>query len=73
MSVAVLRPCAVDFLIISALMERVLFYCTLGLNAKEIGRIFHKLMTRLEFDNYYIQGGDWGGLIVDLMAGMFPR
>ncbi|XP_033640495.1 epoxide hydrolase 1-like isoform X1 [Asterias rubens] len=43
-----------------------------GLNAKEIGRIFHKLMTRLEFDNYYIQGGDWGGLIVDLMAGMFP-
>ena len=47
--------------------------CLIGLNGKETGRIFHKLMTRLGFDSYYVQGGDWGAMVVDQMAGMFPR
>ncbi|XP_022088767.1 epoxide hydrolase 1-like [Acanthaster planci] len=43
-----------------------------GLNARAAGRIFHKLMTRLGFDSYYVQGGDWGAMVTDQMAGMFP-
>ncbi|XP_038051903.1 epoxide hydrolase 1-like [Patiria miniata] len=43
-----------------------------GMNAKVAGRIFHKLMTRLGFDSYYVQGGDWGSMVVDQMSGMFP-
>lgn len=29
-------------------------------------------MGRLGFENYYVQGGDWGGIIVQIMGGMFP-
>ncbi len=44
-----------------------------GLNVRDVGRIFHKLMTRLGFESYYVQGGDWGSMVVDQMAGMFPK
>ncbi|XP_033640540.1 epoxide hydrolase 1-like [Asterias rubens] len=44
-----------------------------GLNVREIGRIFHKLMLRLGFESYYLQGGDWGSMVIDQTAGMFPK
>lgn len=37
------------------------------------GRIFSKLMERLGYDSYYIQGGDWGSAITSAMALMDPR
>lgn len=37
-----------------------------------MANIFKNLMTRLGFDKYYVQGGDWGSIIVQIMAGMFP-
>ena len=40
---------------------------------REIGRIFHKLMLRLGFESYYLQGGDWGSMVIDQTAGMFPK
>lgn len=36
-------------------------------------RIFHKLMERLGFTEYYVQGGDWGSLITSNMAQMKPE
>lgn len=36
-------------------------------------RIFHKLMNRLGFKEYYIQGGDWGSRITTNMAQMLPQ
>ncbi|XP_067834683.1 epoxide hydrolase 1, partial [Heptranchias perlo] len=36
-------------------------------------RVFSKLMQRLGFDHFYLQGGDWGGLIATNMAQMKPE
>lgn len=36
------------------------------------GRIFCKLMERLGYESYYIQGGDWGSAIARAMALMNP-
>lgn len=30
------------------------------------------LMTRLGFEKFYTQGGDWGSIITSIMASMFP-
>jgi len=39
----------------------------------DAGRVFNKLMTRLGHDRYYVQGGDWGGIISRFMAAMYGR
>lgn len=44
-----------------------------GLNSVATARIFYKLMLRLGFQEFYIQGGDWGSLICTNMAQMVPR
>ncbi|TSN48516.1 Epoxide hydrolase 1 [Bagarius yarrelli] len=44
-----------------------------GFNSMDAARIFHKLMERLEFSEYYVQGGDWGALITSNMAQMKPE
>ena len=36
-------------------------------------RIFYKLMLRLGFQKFYIQGGDGGALICTNMAQLVPR
>lgn len=30
-------------------------------------------MNRLGYERYYVQGGDWGAMIVQLMAALFPN
>lgn len=35
--------------------------------------IFKNLMQRIGFDKFYIQGGDWGAIIVQQMAIIFPE
>ncbi|XP_042330036.1 LOW QUALITY PROTEIN: epoxide hydrolase 1-like [Sceloporus undulatus] len=44
-----------------------------GFNTVAAARIFHKLMYRLGFQEYYIQGGDWGSAITTNMAQMLPK
>ncbi|KAJ8013530.1 hypothetical protein DPEC_G00030730 [Dallia pectoralis] len=44
-----------------------------GFNSLAAARIFHKLMERLGFSEYYLQGGDWGSLITTNMAQMKPE
>ncbi|KAM6218001.1 epoxide hydrolase 1 isoform 2-T2 [Rhynchocyon petersi] len=44
-----------------------------GLDTVATARIFYKLMLRLNFQEFYIQGGDWGSLICTNMAQMVPR
>ena len=39
----------------------------------DAARMFHKLMKRLGHDRYYVQGGDWGGLIAKAMAQIYDR
>ncbi|XP_007935160.1 epoxide hydrolase 1 [Orycteropus afer afer] len=43
-----------------------------GLNSVATARIFYKLMLRLNFQEFYVQGGDWGSLICTNMAQMVP-
>nr|XP_013026466.2 epoxide hydrolase 1-like isoform X1 [Anser cygnoides] len=44
-----------------------------GFDSRATARIFHKLMKRLGFKEYYIQGGDWGSRITTNMAQMLPE
>ncbi|XP_068210087.1 juvenile hormone epoxide hydrolase 1-like isoform X2 [Palaemon carinicauda] len=43
-----------------------------GLGLLETSQIFLKLMKRLGYDKFYLQGGDWGALISNFMATMYP-
>lgn len=43
-----------------------------GMGGAHIAVIFKNLMDRLGFKKYYVHGGDWGGLIVQVMATMYP-
>ena len=43
-----------------------------GLHAAHIASIFNELMTRLGHEKYCIQGGDWGSLIGQAQAVLFP-
>uniref|UniRef100_A0A8C1EBP6 Epoxide hydrolase 1 n=1 Tax=Cyprinus carpio carpio TaxID=630221 RepID=A0A8C1EBP6_CYPCA len=43
-----------------------------GFNTLEAAHIFHKLMERLGFTEFYVQGGDWGAFITNNMAQMKP-
>lgn len=45
----------------------VFFFCT-GFDSVCAAHIFSKLMKRLGFNEFYIQGGDWGWLITTNMA-----
>ncbi|KAG5831467.1 hypothetical protein ANANG_G00304020, partial [Anguilla anguilla] len=44
-----------------------------GFNSLACARIFHKLMERLGYSEFYLQGGDWGALITTNMAQMKPE
>ncbi|XP_077024700.1 epoxide hydrolase 1 [Tamandua tetradactyla] len=43
-----------------------------GLNSVAVARIFYKLLLRLGFQEFYIQGGDWGSLICTNIAQLVP-
>jgi len=44
------------------------------MNSAQTAIIFNKLMTEvLGFDQYLVQGGDWGGMILEWIVGMFPE
>ncbi|XP_026881412.2 LOW QUALITY PROTEIN: epoxide hydrolase 1 [Electrophorus electricus] len=44
-----------------------------GFNTMDAARVFHKLMERLNFSEYYLQGGDWGAFTTCNMAQMKPE
>ncbi|CAJ0961993.1 unnamed protein product, partial [Mesorhabditis belari] len=44
-----------------------------GFSQVECARVFHKLMNRLNFKKYYIQGGDWGSVVTSNMARMYKN
>lgn len=62
-----------------------IYYCTLlgygfsdgavrpGLSSVEMAVVFKNLMKRVGYDKFYIQGGDWGGIIVQQMSVLFPE
>lgn len=44
-----------------------------GLTSAEIGVVMKNLMLRLNFNKFYLQGGDWGSAIVAAMSVLFPQ
>ncbi|KAI4471873.1 epoxide hydrolase 1-related [Holotrichia oblita] len=44
-----------------------------GLSAVKMSAIFRNLMHRLGFNKFYIQGGDWGAIILANMATLYPE
>uniref|UniRef100_H3A446 Epoxide hydrolase n=1 Tax=Latimeria chalumnae TaxID=7897 RepID=H3A446_LATCH len=49
------------------------FFSRSGFDSLAAARIFYKLMQRLGFEEFYLQGGDWGGLICTNIAQMIPE
>ena len=45
----------------------------MGYNAMQTARSLVKLMGRLGHDQFYCQGGDWGAVITNLLATLYPR
>src|ERR687893_748879 len=45
---------------------------TTGWGPERIARAYVELMQRLGYDRYAAQGGDWGGLVVDVMGAQAP-
>ncbi|XP_060535315.1 juvenile hormone epoxide hydrolase 1-like [Cylas formicarius] len=43
-----------------------------GLATAQMAHIFKRLMERLNFDKYYLQGGDWGSLVTQNLAALYP-
>lgn len=43
-----------------------------GLNYLHQGEVFHKLMLKLGYDKYAVQGGDWGAIVGRGIALQFP-
>jgi pimeloyl-ACP methyl ester carboxylesterase len=44
-----------------------------GFQIPHIAECFHKLMLKLGYGKYIVQGGDWGGEIAPTIAGMYPE
>lgn len=44
-----------------------------GWNIPHIARAWHTLMTRLGYDNYVAQGGDWGAAVTTAMGAQQPQ
>lgn len=44
-----------------------------GMGAFEMAILMTKLMDRLGFEKYYLQGGDWGSIITTNLAKVFPQ
>ncbi|CAH0598392.1 unnamed protein product [Chrysodeixis includens] len=43
-----------------------------GFGVPEMAVVYKNLMTRLGYDKFYIQGGDWGASIGDVMVTLYP-
>ncbi|KAL1508971.1 hypothetical protein ABEB36_003783 [Hypothenemus hampei] len=44
-----------------------------GLNTARAAQIFKNLMGKLGFNMFYVQGGDWGALIVNRLSILYPE
>ena len=43
-----------------------------GLDTVEIARMYLKLMSALQYDTFFVQGGDWGGMVGQNVAQLAP-
>lgn len=43
-----------------------------GLGSAQMAVVMKNLMKRLNFDRYYLQGGDFGAIIIDIMGILYP-
>ncbi|XP_022240816.1 epoxide hydrolase 1-like isoform X1 [Limulus polyphemus] len=44
-----------------------------GFSVADAGRVFVKLMARLNFHKFYLQGGDWGSAISMVISSVYPE
>lgn len=61
----------VDWSVFHTIHDHIVF-CT-GFDSVCAAHIFNKLMKRLGFNKYYLQGGDWGWLVTTNMAQLEPK
>ena len=59
------------FLLISRLFF--IFYLFSGMTPMAMGEIFGELMLNLGYENYVVQGGDWGSVVCSYMGANDPR
>lgn len=43
-----------------------------GMGPAQMGQVFVELMQRLGHEKFYVQGGDWGAIITETIAKIFP-
>lgn len=44
-----------------------------GCSPRYAAVMFNELMTRLGYDKYVSQGGDWGAFVTEWIAGLYPE
>jgi len=44
-----------------------------GLSSMQMSVIFKNLMLRLGYDKFYVQGGDWGSVVIHTMSCLYPQ
>lgn len=44
-----------------------------GVGVPAIAALFDRLMTRLGYDSYFAQGGDWGALLTAILGAKYPE
>uniref|UniRef100_A0A8R1DVM1 Epoxide hydrolase n=1 Tax=Caenorhabditis japonica TaxID=281687 RepID=A0A8R1DVM1_CAEJA len=44
-----------------------------GFSQLSCARVFRKLMLRLGYEKFYLQGGDWGAVVTSLIAKIWPQ
>ena len=50
-----------------------IYFYYLGFNILHAARFFVKLMNRLGHKKFFVQGGDWGGIIGTVMSNLYPE
>jgi len=43
------------------------------LSAFQMSVVLKNLMLRLGYDKYYVQGGDWGAIVIQTMSCLYPQ
>lgn len=45
----------------------------IGFGPLQMATVLKNLMLRIGFNKFYTQGGDWGGVIIQMMASLYPE
>ncbi|KJH51524.1 hypothetical protein DICVIV_02261 [Dictyocaulus viviparus] len=66
------KKLVIYFIVVYHAQQNVSAYFIIGFSQVACARVFRKLMDRLKFEKFYLQGGDWGAVVTSHMAKLYP-